>query len=190
LTAEESWRALLAGRSGIGPITRFDASVLPVRIAGEVKDFQPEVYMDRKEVRRTARVSHLVVAAVRMALVNAGLPEPVPYPERVGTIVGTGAGGLEVVDRELTTLRTRGFDRISPFALTGFLSNMPAYHVSLITGAHGPINTVSAACASGAQAIADGDWKLCSHQRAIASQRRPRACLPPLRQGEGRHSVE
>jgi beta-ketoacyl-acyl-carrier-protein synthase II len=159
LTAEESWQSLLAGRSGVGPITRFDASILPVRIAGEVKGFQPDLYMERKEVRRSSRSSHLAVAAVRMALANARLPEPIPNPERVGTVIGTGAGGLEVVDRELTILRTRGFDRVSPFALTGFLSNMLAYHVSLVTGGHGPINTVVAACASGAQAIADGvEW--------------------------------
>jgi beta-ketoacyl-acyl-carrier-protein synthase II len=156
LTAGDTWQGLLMGRSGISLITRFDASILPVRIAGEIKDFQPETYMDRKEVRRTSRASHLVVAAVRMAVTDARLPEPLPNPDRTGTVVGTGAGGLEVVDRELTTLRTRGFDRINPFALTGFLANMPAYHVSLITGAHGPINTVTAACASGAQAIADG----------------------------------
>jgi 3-oxoacyl-[acyl-carrier-protein] synthase II len=155
LTAEASWQSMLAGRSGIGPITRFDSSVLPVHIAGEVKDFRPQDFMDAKEVRRTSRASHLVVAAVRMALADAGLPEPLPCPERVGTVVGTGAGGIEVVDRELTNLRTRGFDRINPFALTGFLPNMPAYYVSLITGAHGPINTVVAACASGTQSIAD-----------------------------------
>lgn len=84
------------------------------------------------------------------------LPTPIPNPEHVDTVMGTGAGGLEVVDRELITLRTCGFDRVNPFALTGFLANMPAYHVSLITGAHGPINTVVAACANGSQAIADG----------------------------------
>ncbi len=159
LTAADTWQGLLVGRSGVSHITRFDASVLPVRIAGEIRGFQPEAYMDRKEVRRTSRASHLVVAAVRMALADAQLPEPLPNPDRTGTVVGTGAGGLEVVDRELTTLRTRGFDRINPFALTGFLANMPAYHVSLVTGAHGPMNTVAAACASGAQAVADGvEW--------------------------------
>jgi 3-oxoacyl-[acyl-carrier-protein] synthase II len=155
LTVEESWQSLLTGRSGIGLITRFDSSILPVHIAGEVKGFQPETFMDRKEARRSSRAAQLVVAAVRMAIADAGLPEPLPCPDRVGTVVGTGAGGLEVADRELITLRTRGFDRVSPFALTGFLANMPAYHVSLITGAHGPINTVVAACASGTQAISD-----------------------------------
>ena len=108
LTAADTWQGLLVGRSGISLITRFDASVLPVRIAGEIRGFQPEAYMDRKEVRRTSRASHLVVAAVRMALADAQLPEPLPNPDRTGTIVGTGAGGLEVVDRELTTLRTAG----------------------------------------------------------------------------------
>lgn len=155
LTVEESWQSLLTGRSGIGPITRFDSSILPVHIAGEVKGFQPETFMDRKEARRSSRAAQLVVAAVRMAIADARLPEPLPCSDRVGTVVGTGAGGLEVADRELMTLRTRGFDRVSPFALTGFLANMPAYHVSLITGAHGPINTVVAACASGTQAISD-----------------------------------
>ena len=165
LSAAATWESLLAGRSGIGPITQFDSSVLPVHIAGEVKDFRPDQYMERKEARRSSRASQLVVAALRMALADARLPEPLPNPERVGTVVGTGAGGLEVVDRELTTLRTRGFDRISPFALTGFLANMPAYHVSLVTGAHGPINTVVAACASGTQAIADAA-DLIRHGRA------------------------
>ncbi len=156
LSAQASWESLLAGRSGIGPITQFDPVHIPVKIAGEVKDFDPTVYMTKKDVRRSSRGTHLVVAAVRMALADAGLPEPLPNPERVGTVIGTGAGGLEIVDRELANLRQRGFSRVSPFALTAFLSNMPTYHVSLVTGAHGPINTVVAACATGAQAIADG----------------------------------
>lgn len=155
-TAQASWESLLAGRSGIGLITQFDASSIPVKIAGEVKDFDPAQYMSIKEARRISRGSQLAIAALRMALEDAGLPEPLEDGDRVATIIGTGAGGLEVVDRELTNLRSKGFNQISPFALTGFLPNMPAYHVSLIAGAKGPISTIVTACASGTQAIGEG----------------------------------
>lgn len=155
-TAQASWDSLLAGRSGIAPITQFDCSNIPVKIAGEVKDFDPGQFMSIKEARRISRGSQLVIAALRMALEDAGLPEPLQDGERVATIIGTGAGGLEVVDRELTNLRSKGFNQISPFALTGFLPNMPAYHVSLIAGAKGPISTIVTACASGTQAIGEG----------------------------------
>ena len=158
-TAEESWASLLAGRSGIGPITQIDSCMLPIHFAGEIRDFDPGDYMSFKESRRMSRAAQLAVAALVMALQDAGLSVPLVDAERVGTVIGTGAGGLEVADRELLKLRQRGFKAVSPFALTGFLPNMPSYHVSLVTGAHGPINTVVAACASGAQAIADGaEW--------------------------------
>jgi beta-ketoacyl-acyl-carrier-protein synthase II len=155
-TAQTSWDSLLAGRSGIAPITQFDCSNIPVKIAGEVKDFDPGQFMSIKEARRISRGSQLVIAALRMALEDAGLPEPMQDGERVATIIGTGAGGLEVVDRELTNLRSKGFNQISPFALTGVLPNMPAYHVSLIAGAKGPISTIVTACASGTQAVGEG----------------------------------
>ena len=154
-TARASWNSLLEGRSGIGPITQFDPGDLPVSIAGEVKDFEPGDYMDFKEARRMSRASQLAVAAARMALADAGLPEPLPDGERVGVIVGTGVGGFEVADENLITLRTRGFNRVSPFAMTGFLANMPSHHVSLLSGSLGPINTVVAACATGTQAIGE-----------------------------------
>ena len=154
-TSEENWDNLLNGRSGIGPITQFDASHLPVHIAGEVKEFKPGNYMNFKEARRISRASQLAIAATRMALENAGLDTPLPDGERVATVIGTGAGGLEVADRELAVLRSKGFNRVSPFAMVGFLPNMPAYHVSLLAGAKGHINTVIAACASGTQAIGE-----------------------------------
>jgi 3-oxoacyl-[acyl-carrier-protein] synthase II len=155
-TKEENWESLLTGRSGIGPITRFDASELPVRFAGEVKNYDPADYMSPKEARRISRASQLVIAAASMALDDAGLPKPLPDGERAGTVIGTGAGGLEIADRELLIYRTQGFNRTSPFAMPGFLPNMSAYHVSLLAGAKGPINTVVAACASGTQAVNDG----------------------------------
>jgi 3-oxoacyl-[acyl-carrier-protein] synthase II len=154
-TADESWQSLLNGRSGIGTITQFDSSHLPVHIAGEVKDFDPADYMNFKEARRVSRASQLAIAATKMALEDAGLDVPLDNPERVATIVGTGAGGLEVADRELGNLRSKGFRRVSPFAMVGFLTNMPAYHLSVLTGAKGHINTVVAACASGTQAIGE-----------------------------------
>ncbi|KAA3658547.1 MAG: beta-ketoacyl-[acyl-carrier-protein] synthase II [Chloroflexi bacterium] len=154
-TMAESWDSLLNGRSGIGPITQFDASNLPSRIAGEVKDFVAKKYMDFKEARRMSRASQLAVAACRMALKDAGLSEPVPNPERTGVLIGVGVGGFEVADRNLIQLRTKGFNRVSPFAMTGFLPNMPSHHVSLIAGTLGPISTLSAACATGTQAIGE-----------------------------------
>ncbi len=154
-TAAENWDSLLSGRSGIGPITQFDSSHLPVHIAGEVKDFNPAVYMNFKEARRVSRGSQLAIAATSMALQDAGLETPLPEGERVATVMGTGAGGLEVADREITNLRTKGFNRVSPFAMVGFLPNMPAYHVSLLAGAKGPISTIVAACASGTQAVGE-----------------------------------
>lgn len=154
-TMEESWESLLNGRSGIGPITQFDPSDLPVKVAGEVKDFIPKKYMDFKEARRMSRSSQLAVAAARMAIADAGLPEPLPNPERVGVLVGTGVGGFDVADVNLVILRTKGFGRVSPFAMTGFLPNMASHHVSLLTGSLGPISTVTAACATGTQAIGE-----------------------------------
>lgn len=154
-TAQESWDSLLNGRSGIGPITQFDPSGLPVSIAGEVKDFSPEKYVNFKEARRMSRVSQLATAAAYMALADADLPATTDL-ERVGVLVGTGVGGFEVADRNLTILRTKGFSRVNPFAMTAFLPNMPSYHVSLLVGSLGPISTVNAACATGTQAIGEG----------------------------------
>jgi beta-ketoacyl-acyl-carrier-protein synthase II len=152
----DSWRAALAGESGIGPITQFDASDLPCRIAGEIKEFDPRLYMDMKEARRMSRASQLAMAAASMALQDAGLEIPVADPERVGVVVGTGMGGLDKLDESLIILRTKGMARINPFAVTSSLPNMPSHHVSLMARTWGPISTVNAACATGTQAIGEG----------------------------------
>lgn len=112
--------------------------------------------MDYKEARRMSRSSQLAVGAARMALADAGLSEPVPDPERTGVVIGTGIGGLERADMNLQVYRSKGFTRVNPFALASSLPNMPSYHVSLISHAQGPINTVVAACATGTQAIGEG----------------------------------
>lgn len=155
-TVEESWENMMAGRSGITRITQFDASELSTQIAGEVKDFIARDYMDFKEARRMSRASQLAVAAARMAVADAGLPEQVPDPDRTGVLVGTAAGGMERAFEEMDTFKDRGVRAVSPFGMTMFLCNMPTHHVSLTTGSTGPLSTIVAACATGTQTIGEG----------------------------------
>ncbi len=153
LTAEETWQGLLAGRSGIGPITQFDSSHLPVHIAGEVKGFDPARYIPFKEARRMSRASQLAVAAAQEALARAGLTPPLG--ERAGVVIGTGIGGLEWAFAQGRILWEKGVERVSPFAITASLPNMPAHHISQWAQAMGPISTVVTACAAGTQAVGE-----------------------------------
>ncbi|MDW8069051.1 MAG: beta-ketoacyl-ACP synthase II [Anaerolineae bacterium] len=154
LTAEETWQGLLAGRSGIGPITQFDSSHLPVRIAGEVKGFDPGRYMPPREVRRIARASQLALAAAQEAVAMAGLPPHLG--ERASVVIGTGIGGLEWAFAQARVLWEQGWERVSPFGIPASLPNMPAYHISRWAQALGPISTVVTACAAGTQAVGEG----------------------------------
>lgn len=152
----ETWEGLLDGRSGIGPITQFDTKDYPWKIAGEIKDFNAKDHMNFKEARRMSRVSQLTVAAARQALNDAGFAdEKVPNPDRGGTIIGVGVGGVDMAFEQWEILKANGPNRVSPFAMTGFLPNMPSYHASLVAQTKGPIATVNAACATGTQALGE-----------------------------------
>ncbi|BAS29216.1 beta-ketoacyl-ACP synthase II [Limnochorda pilosa] len=150
--AETTWRSLLEGRSGIGPIRSFDARGLPVRIAGEVKDFDPEAVMERKVARRTARFAQLAVAAGREALERSGLILTAETATGTGVILGT-AGGLFASGYQERLLQERGAHRVDPLFVARAAAHMAAARVGRVLGLRGPNTTVNSACASGLDAI-------------------------------------
>ncbi len=152
---EESWKAIVAGKSGIGPITQFDASTFPTRIAGEVKGFQPEQYMDRKEVRRNGRFIHFALAAAEMAMKDSGLDMGKEDPERVGAIVGSGMGGLRELEDTHTTIVERGVRKVGPFFIPSLIVNLAPGQIALRWGLKGPNFSPVSACATGNHSIGD-----------------------------------
>ncbi len=152
---EESWSALIAGKSGVGPITLFDASTFPTRIAAEVKGFDASKFMDRKEVRRNDRFIHFALAAADMALRDAGLDMSKEDPERVGCIVGAGIGGLQTMEDEHKTFLEKGVRKIGPFFIPALIINLAPGQISLKYGLKGPNFSPVSACATGNHSIGD-----------------------------------
>jgi 3-oxoacyl-[acyl-carrier-protein] synthase II len=152
---EPNWESLVAGRSGIGKITRFDASPLPARVAGEVRDFDPERFMERKDVKKMDVFIQYALAAAVMAVDDASLPLPLATPERTGVIVGVGMGGISTVEEIYQNLTAHNFRRISPFLIPRIIPNMASGHIALRFGARGPNYATTSACASGAHAIGE-----------------------------------
>jgi 3-oxoacyl-[acyl-carrier-protein] synthase II len=152
---EESWQGVLAGRSGIGPITLFDAARHSTRIAGEVSGFDPLRWIDRKDVKKCGRFIQFAIAATEMAVEQSGLKVHPGNAARVGVIIGSGIGGFEVIEREHKVLLERGPDRVSPFFILSTIINLAAGQVSVRLGAKGPNSAVATACTTGAHAIGD-----------------------------------
>jgi 3-oxoacyl-[acyl-carrier-protein] synthase II len=152
---EESWTALVAGRSGVGPITLFDASTFPSRIAGEVKGFDPAKFMDRKEVRRNDRFIQFALAAADMAVKDAGLDMSKEDPTLVGCIVGAGMGGLGTIEEEHKTYLAKGVRKIGPFFIPALIINLAPGQISLKYGMKGPNFSPVSACATGNHSIGD-----------------------------------
>jgi 3-oxoacyl-[acyl-carrier-protein] synthase II len=152
---EDSWRSVVAGKSGIGPITQFDCSSFPTRIAGEVKNFEAEQYMDKREVRRNDRFIHFAMAASDMALKDSGIDLAVEDLERIGAIIGAGLGGLSAIEETHKTYLDKGVKRIGPFFIPSLIVNLAPGQVSLKYGLKGPNYSPVSACATGNHSIGD-----------------------------------
>ncbi|AFY43320.1 beta-ketoacyl-ACP synthase II [Nostoc sp. PCC 7107] len=154
-TPAEYWQGLISGRNGIDYITHFDASSHDCRIAGEVKNFDPHDYLERKEVKRMDRFSQFGVSAAKQALADANLVINELNAEQVGVIIGSGIGGIKVLEDQQTIYLNRGPDRCSPFMIPMMIANMAAGLTAIHTGAKGPNNCTVTACAAGSNAIGD-----------------------------------
>ncbi len=152
---EPTWEALIAGRSGVGTITKFDASAFPVRIAAEVKGFDPQLWLDAKEARKFDLFVQYALAASLMAVENSGLTITPEVADRVAVVLGSGIGGLPLIEENHQTLREKGPRRVSPFFIPGAIINMCAGLVSIRLGAKGPNMATCTACSTSAHAITD-----------------------------------
>src|SRR3989440_9477491 len=152
---EPTWQGVLAGKSGIGHITRFDAKDLPSRIAGEVKGFDPAQFMDKKEARRNDLFIQFGLAATQIAIKDSGLPTDKPLGERVGVIVGSGMGGLATLEDTHLTAVNKGHRRVNPFFIPSIIVNLAAGQISIRFGAAGVNFAPVSACATGNHSIGE-----------------------------------
>lgn len=149
------WEGFMQGRSGIRRITQFDASEFPCQIAGEIPDFDPLDYIERKEARRIPRSGQVGLSVAMQAVQDAGLPETMPEPERSGVIFGTVIGGADRLDEGVQVLRTKGYTRVNPFTLPSGIPNVPAFLIARQFQCVGPNCTITTACATGTQSIGE-----------------------------------
>ena len=152
LSAPETWEGLVQGRSGVGPITLFDAGDLPVRIAGEANGFDPAAVLDVKRVRRSARFSQLAIAAAREAVADAGL-DVATAPERIGVVINTAVAAVPESQAAVEVLLADGPRAVSPYYVPSTIPNMPACEVAIDLGLNGPVTASALACASGNAAL-------------------------------------
>lgn len=164
---EATWDGIVSGRSGIGPLTRFDSTEYSSKIAGEVNDFEASDWMEVKDVKKSDRFIHFGVAAATMALRSSGLVIDEDNAERVGVVIGAGIGGLPLIERMKELLEERGPRKVSPFFIPGLATNMAAGQVSIQFGAKGPNSCPSTACTTGLHAVGDA-FRLIQHGYADA----------------------
>ncbi|HYI96864.1 MAG TPA: beta-ketoacyl-ACP synthase II [Bryobacteraceae bacterium] len=177
---EETWSAVKEGHSGIGPITQFDAAAFNCRIAGEVKEFDPARWIEKKEIKKMARFIQFAVAASEFAMESCGLKVTEDIAEQVGVYIGSGIGGFEVIEREHRNLLEKGPGRISPFFIPATIINLASGYVSIRTGAKGPNSATATACTTSAHAVGDS-YKIIERGDAdVMICGGAEACITPL----------
>ena len=155
-SVEQLWDGLINGRSGIRRITQFDPSELPCQIGGEIPDFEPDKFLDRKEGRRLPRSTQISLASAVQAVEDAGLPDTMPNPERAGVVFGTAMGGTDALIDGLDEFREKGYQRVKPFVLPSGIPNLPGFAIAKRFQCVGYNSTIVTACATGTQTIGEG----------------------------------
>lgn len=166
-TTEETWAGLVAGKSGVDYITRFDTSQHTVKFAAETKNFDPLKFVEKKEIKKMDYFIFFAIAAAQEALANSGLQITPDIAEEVGVYIGSGIGGFGVFEREHTKMMEGGPGRISPFFIVASIVNLASGHVSIMTGAKGPNSATATACSTGAHSIGDS-FKIIQRGDALA----------------------
>jgi 3-oxoacyl-[acyl-carrier-protein] synthase II len=179
-TREESWDALLAGKSGAGEITAFDTEAYTVKIAAEVKDFEPTSLQDPKEAKTTDRFAQFAIFACEEALGDAGLLEDKPASNRTGVIVGSGIGGMFTFEKNHTALMGRGPRRVSPFFIPMMIGDIAAGMIAMRHGFRGPNYATVSACATGAHAIADAAMQIKAGRADVMISGGSEATITPM----------
>jgi 3-oxoacyl-[acyl-carrier-protein] synthase II len=177
---EECWSAIRAGKSGIGPITQFDASAYTSRIAGEVKNFDPLDYVDKKELKKMGRFIQFAMAAAEFAVKSARLELPKEEAEQVGVYIGSGIGAFEVIEREHKILLERGPSRLSPFFIPSCIVNLASGYVSIKYNAQGPNSATATACTTSAHSIGDSFRMIQRGEADVMISGGSEACVTPM----------
>ncbi len=176
---EENWEGLLSGRSGIGPITRFDASEFPVRIAGEVKSFDAARYVERRDLRKMDRFIHYALGAAQIAVEDAALSIG-DQEDRIGVIVGVGLGGIETIEEYLKMFFESGLKKVTPFFVPRLIANMASAHIAMRFGLRGPNFAAVSACASGAHAVGEAFRMIRDGYQDVMITGGAEACVTPM----------
>ncbi len=175
-----SWQAICEGRNGISRIEQFDTTGFNCRIAGEVKDFDPTRFIERKEIKKMGRFIQFGIAASEFALTQSALKIDSQNAERVGVVIGSGIGGFEVIEREHRILLEKGPSRISPFFIPATIINLAAGYVSIRTGAKGPNSATATACTTSAHSIGDSFKIIQRNDADVMICGGAEACITPM----------